>query len=197
MTDSFNYSILTDITMPRSVSIMPQTFDVSRIFDSLPKLSDFIEFKHNGQLSITHSTTDDSWFAGTGSLYNYDTRKFEHSTSDFNIINTKVIGTYLETVIHDVIKQGKTDGVLIGRVRILMLNAKSCYTLHMDPEEFRYHIPLITNNKCFFVSGDNIDRMPLIGRLYKFKTKELHTAVNASFLARLHLVFDTYTDANI
>lgn len=146
-------------------------------------------FELHNQISLRESS---SWFNGVGSLFDYDKGIFLSSTKDYNVTSKKLEGSYLAKVISEVESLAEHEGVKIGRIRIMQLPPKTCYTLHVDPEEFRYHIPLITSYQCFFIISQDVFRMPQVGRLYKFKTNSEHTAVNASFKNRLHLVFDTY-----
>lgn len=147
--------------------------------------------KHN-QLSITGrdgtNVTD-----GIGSLWDYQLGKFTAETGDFTVINDdfkddvclmRVIGAVKE----DAAKHGK----LIGRIRFMRLKPKTCLTLHKDPDEFRYHMPLETSYNCFFVVGTCVFRMPKVGQVYLLDTREEHTAINASNNDRIHLVFDTF-----
>lgn len=175
-----------------SISNTARRFDAKAILATLPDLSTLPEFNTWQQLSVTHSEVSNSWFDSVGSLYNYKLGKFDRATHDFTILNQHFIGTYMEAAISEVKKQAIIDGVQIGRIRYMYLQPKTCYTLHTDPEEFRYHIPLVTNSKCFFVNGDVVERMPHVGWLYRFQTSVQHTAVNASNDVRIHLVFDTY-----
>jgi len=73
------------------------------------------------------------------------------------------------------------------RARVMLLEPKTCYTYHKDPTP-RKHIPLITNEKCFFVFDDEVFYMPEVGRLYYADTTAMHTAVNASWEKRYHIV---------
>jgi hypothetical protein len=175
-----------------SISTTPIRLHASSILATLPDINRLPDFVNWHQLSVTHSDRSDSWFDSVGSLFNYELNAFDRFTKDFSILNQHFVGTYMEKVINQVNAQAVLDGVNIGRVRFMFLQPKTCYTLHIDPEEFRYHIPLVTNQKCFFVNNDIIERMPHIGWLYRFRTTEYHTAVNASMHTRIHLVFDTY-----
>lgn len=175
-----------------SITATPLHFDATAIKSTIPDVSLLPDFDLVQQLSVTHSQNSDSWFDSTGSLFNYNTNTFERRTEDYTILNQHFAGTYLEAVIAQVQEQAKLDAVEIGRIRFMYLQPKTCYTLHRDIEEFRYHIPIVTNPKCFFVNADKIERMTVIGRLYRFHTRDLHTAVNASMDTRIHLVFDTY-----
>lgn len=73
------------------------------------------------------------------------------------------------------------------RTRVMRMNPRSCYSYHKDPSP-RIHIPLITNDKCFFVVEDEIIRLPADGNHYTIDTTKMHTFVNASFEDRLHIV---------
>lgn len=73
------------------------------------------------------------------------------------------------------------------RTRLMKLKPTTCYSYHKDPT-VRLHIPLETNEKCFFVIDDEVHRYPADGNYYIIDTTKMHTAVNASFEERLHLV---------
>lgn len=150
------------------------------------------DYERIGQISL-HAGKD--WFDGTGSLYDYMSGEFTRTTSEFNKTNPLLEDSYIGSVIKAVRAFAKnTDVVNIGRIRIMRLKPKTCYTLHQDPEEFRYHIPLYTSSSALFIVDNEVGKMPTTGLLYRFKTNAPHTAVNASFHERVHLVFDTYKD---
>jgi aspartyl/asparaginyl beta-hydroxylase (cupin superfamily) len=96
------------------------------------------------------------------------------------------------TMVNAVKEDAEKRGKMIGRIRFMRLKPKTCLTLHRDPDEFRYHIPLETGFNCFFVVGEQIYRMPTLGETYLLDTRDVHTAVNASNHNRIHIVFDTY-----
>ena len=73
------------------------------------------------------------------------------------------------------------------RTRVMKMAPKTCYSYHQDPSK-RVHIPLITNEKCFFVVADEVIRLPADGNYYVIDTTKLHTFVNASFEDRIHIV---------
>lgn len=151
---------------------------------------DMKKYNWHNQASLREGA---DWFHGTGSLYDYDKHEFVDSTANYTRTSKKLDGSYLAKVIADVEAFAKTEGVKIGRVRIMRLQPKTCYTLHTDLEEFRYHIPIETNDSNFFVINNVVYRMPLVGQLYRFRTQAPHTAVNASTEPRTHIVFDTFT----
>ena len=73
------------------------------------------------------------------------------------------------------------------RSRLMTMGKTSCYSYHKDPTK-RIHIPLITNDKCFFVIDDIVHRYPADGNYYIADTTKLHTFVNASWEDRVHIV---------
>lgn len=139
------------------------------------------------QVMLSHIPGNPSWLYGAGSL-----KKLHATTGMFNELNAEFNGTELEDVVEVVRQEAKAMGRGIGRVRLLTLLPKTCYSLHSDPDEYRFHVPLKTDQNSFFVSNDLIGRMADVGRLYLFSTTALHTAVNASIdQPRHHLVIDT------
>jgi hypothetical protein len=76
----------------------------------------------------------------------------------------------------------------VYRARIINLKPKTNYTYHQDPTK-RFHIPLITNDSCFFIIDDKVIRYPADGNYYIVDTTKLHTAVNASSSEnRIHIL---------
>lgn len=151
------------------------------------------DFDRHKQLSVTSATGKiDDLYGSVGSLFDHSVNQFTRDTSDYSILNPLLIGSYTERVINGVVDLAAKQQVKIGRIRLMLLESKTCYTYHTDPEEFRYHIPLETNPNCFFMVDKQIYQMKQIGRLYTFRTNLPHTAINASNERRYHLVFDTY-----
>ena len=75
----------------------------------------------------------------------------------------------------------------LHRVRLMKLKSKTCYSYHQDLGK-RFHIPIITNDNCFFVIDDKIVRYPADGNWHIIDTTKKHTAVNASWEDRIHLI---------
>ena len=73
------------------------------------------------------------------------------------------------------------------RTRVMHLEQKTCYSYHKDHTK-RIHIPLISNEYCFMIIDDEIIRYPADGSYYVMDTTKMHTAVNASYEDRMHLV---------
>ena len=73
------------------------------------------------------------------------------------------------------------------RTRLMNMKPVSCYSYHKDYSK-RIHIPLITNEKCFFVINGEAVWTPADGNYYEIDTTQMHTFVNGSFQHRLHIV---------
>ena len=142
---------------------------------------------NSGQISLTHrpcdTTPEDRLFSATGSLYDYSSSKFIASESDFTEFNQIFKDTYL----HDIY----TGIGNIGRMRIMVTDGPSAYTVHRDLTT-RYHLVLQTNQQCFFVfpGSNSVAHIPQDNCVYEVDTKQYHTFVNGSRERRIHLVMD-------
>lgn len=172
-------------------------FNVMRLrFELAVLLQKFNWHESAGQLNLMHTGefTDpaDQIYDGVGSLIkprSLNREYIEGKTRDkFIHLHDAVKGTYFETVINHV---SGISARPISRVRLMMLRAKTCYSWHRDDDAVRYHIPIITNPRCFIVTEHGLYTMPRPGTLYSLVTTAMHTAMNASFEDRVHLLFDT------
>ena len=73
------------------------------------------------------------------------------------------------------------------RSRLMKLEPFHCYSYHRDASK-RIHIPLITNERCMFIIEDEVHRYPADGNSYIIDTTKMHTAINASYEDRYHIV---------
>lgn len=89
----------------------------------------------------------------------------------------------LQSIAHDL---GVNEG---GRVRLLNLPPKTNYSFHHDPDSWRVHIPLITNEDAFMIVHGKLWHLP-IGNAYLVKVKDFHCAMNSGKEDRIHIVFD-------
>lgn len=76
-----------------------------------------------------------------------------------------------------------------GRVRMLILGPRTNYSLHYDPDSWRVHIPLLTNENSFMIVHGKLWHLP-VGNAYLVKVKDHHCAMNAGNDDRIHIVFD-------
>lgn len=101
---------------------------------------------------------------------------------DFRFLHPRLKGTYWEELI-DSFK------FPYGRIRVMRVLPGRCYVAHKD-YSYRYHIPIETNNACFFYFNDHDKtiKIPQDGNLYCVNTLEKHTFINAGSTDRIHLV---------
>tara|TARA_R100000455_G_C6225578_1_gene88634 strand:+ start:108 stop:605 length:498 start_codon:yes stop_codon:yes gene_type:complete len=77
------------------------------------------------------------------------------------------------------------------RTRIMQSDPKTCLSMHADLTK-RIHIPLIINDQCFMMIEDKVYYLQT-GKIYLTNTTLKHTAVNASYLSRVHIVGCVYS----
>lgn len=104
--------------------------------------------------------------------------------NDFTTVNSFFKGTYVEEVYNTL---DDIYGICRGRY-MRLTPANRAYSYHRDTTA-RLHIPLTTNELCFFYTDGKLERMPELGRLYCLDTTKYHSALNLSWEKRVHMVF--------
>jgi len=140
--------------------------DIDQILFELSSIPDY-----DDQIGLQTVKNMKDPFYATGSILNKDHSENEFTEFLFNI-------PYVNSIISE---------LKMYRTRLMKMKPKTCYSYHQDYTK-RIHIPLITNDKCFFVIDDEIIRCPANGNYYLIDTTKMHTFVNASFDYRLHIV---------
>ncbi len=129
---------------------------------------------------------------GCGKSYDLQTKTRNFFESDFS---ETVDG--VENPIFDILQSVRQHaqnelGLKMGRIRFMTLKPKTCLSYHTDEDQYRYHIPIFTNENSFFIVDKIVYQMTEPGRLYKLQVNLPHTAINADLEhERTHLVFDT------
>lgn len=166
-------------------------FDEERLVEASDQISrmypnlDQINLRRPASITDAYGVT-----YGAGSLYTPELQRQGASEH----IWTEYIDTFKDSYLIDVCKQmantmSNVFNIEIGRARILHLPGKTNLTLHTDHGvQYRFHVPIVTNPGVFFVTNDEVERMPEPGRLYVYRTDVPHTVVNASRTRRTHLV---------
>ena len=146
-------------------------YNIEKILDELKYLP---EYNEQIMLQGVSSEADPSY--GTGRLddVNSTVQEWEQDFKDFLFPELE----YTNSILKD---------LNMTRTRVMDMAPKTCYSYHQDPSK-RVHIPLITNEKCFFVVADEVIRLPADGNYYVIDTTKMHTFVNASFEHRIHIV---------
>lgn len=145
--------------------------DIQKILNELKLLP---EYDKQIMLQGVNSKADHSY--GTGRLDDIDNsvKEWEQDFKEFLFPELEYVNFTLKKL-------------NMTRTRVMKMAPKTCYSYHQDPSK-RIHIPLITNEKCFFVVADEVIRLPADGNYYVIDTTKLHTFVNASFEDRIHIV---------
>ena len=129
------------------------------------------EYNNGKQTGLQYHLGLDPWSDAVG-------RMKPNQRWDDAEINPYFKGTYFEEII---------TKYKLMRTRLMWLRPFSCYSMHRDTST-RVHIPIITNDKCFFVfREDGLFNMPS-GHVYEVNTLKEHSAMNCSSEWRLHLL---------
>jgi len=142
------------------------SLNLQKIKDELKTLPKWKE-----QICLQGTKTIKDYFVGTGKAIDLPEKEIEFTYPLFDI-------PYINSIIKN---------FNLYRVRLMNLKSKTCYSYHKDQCK-RFHIPIITNENCFFIVDEKIVRCPADGNYYIIDTTKKHTAVNASFEDRIHLI---------
>ena len=141
-------------------------YDLNKIKSEINLLPSFDE-----QICLQGTKTNKDPFAGTGRVLNLPEKEIEFTYPIFDI-------PYINSIIEE---------HHLYRVRLMVLKPKRCYTYHYDLTK-RFHIPIKTNDKCFFIVDKEVVQFPADGNYYILDTTKNHTALNGSMEDRLHLI---------
>lgn len=173
-----------------STYIIPreQRFDVQRLEESVTYIKRMVGRDQVNLRGSNHVDDVRGIVYGAGSLYLEDKTAFTME-KDFDHYLPAFESCYIIDVCKAIENVMREYGVSIGRARLLTLGPKSNLTYHKDAgAPYRFHVPIVTNDDVFYITNDEVDRMPEPGRLYVYRTDVKHTVVNASRVPRVHLV---------
>lgn len=138
---------------------------------------------HKGTGSLLYKWTKSSIVQDENGLEKIELEKNETplSESDFTVLCSQFVGTVFEEIYNDLNKH-----YVLGRVRLMKSNPKTCLTWHVDPSP-RIHYPIKTQEGCFMVIEDEVKHLEE-NKWYWTNTVVKHTAFNASSEYRIHLV---------
>ena len=105
--------------------------------------------------------------------------------ADYTDIVPEFRGTPFETFVRD-------SPFRLGRVRIMAIGPRSCYSFHNDNEP-RLHVALQTNPGAVILLEEDATKLwrchvPANGFAYWIDTRRIHTAMNTGLETRYHLV---------
>lgn len=90
----------------------------------------------------------------------------------------------------------KRIGLKIFKVSLRWMTPQEKYRLHADTEPCRIHIPLLTNDRVYFITEEKIFKMKY-GKAYHLLPTTEHAVINYGSTPRLHLIFSTYLSKDI
>lgn len=147
-------------------------------------------FDKTNQLNLTSLTdTDQNPYDYAGSLYDYSKSGFIHHESDFKYFVQSYKDLIFFRIYQDLLRFLPFP---IGRMRLLKLPPRSCYTMHRD-NGLRFHLAITTSPHSFIVYKEHgAYSVPVDGKVYCTNTLKDHTAINGSIDEdRIHLVLST------
>lgn len=171
----------TDIKVEKLVNafdIIRDKFDLSKPFPTI---------------AITSLDGEDDWVSSTAK-----TDTLTQPEKDYNVLNKSLKGSYFETLVNKF-----SD---YYRWRVMCVPGKRIYNVHTDhrpyvngdTQNIRIHIPIITNEGCFFTFWDsppqhgkqNIVRSIHMepGKAYQVNTTNYHSFLNLGTEYRYHLI---------
>lgn len=155
----------------------------------LEKILARVPFDDKNQINLTalNSNQQDPYLYN-GSLYSHDTQSFEKKETDFSYF----MDTFRDLIFFQIYQALKNSLPFeLGRMRILKLAPRSCYSMHED-DGVRFHIALKTNSHAYLVfKNSGAYHIPADGSVYGSNTMLEHTAMNGGLEERIHLVLST------
>jgi len=160
--------------------------------------SDIISWNKNQICINTIHGESNNYRLGTGSL-SLDWEN-HHTVEENGITKIKIIqktnplkekdfclvcSQFKNTIFEEIISMLKSN-YIIGRVRLMKLEPKTCLSWHVD-SGYRLHFPIKTQSGCFMLIEDEVVHLPEKSWWWTDTTKN-HTALNASKESRIHLV---------
>lgn len=110
---------------------------------------------------------------------------------------TEICHGYFEYMINSL--QASKLAVLRGRIIRLSAGGESVW--HRDSPDsrpmFRLHIPIITNEKCFFLRDNEQVHLPATGECYILRVNCMHKVINHGSTDRFHFVADVWPDGYV
>lgn len=161
----------------------------------------FMVSKSFGGWSVTSFTGDyrDGW--QKGDLVYTDAYKNAVDKEEFirnlgirknteHINKTQVCKGYLNTVTDELISAGFEP----CRMRLSLLKSKGESIWHRDAEDDQYavrlHIPIFTNEECFFETEEGKAHLVADGSIYIVRVNRMHRVTNHGNQDRLHLIMN-------
>jgi hypothetical protein len=120
---------------------------------------------------------------GSNSWERLQTHTYKSEEFNQNIFNMEYTNSILEkySMVH---------------TRLMDVKPKSCYSYHVDIRK-RLHIPLETNDHCWFIIDKVLHHLPADGSVYLVDTMLPHTVLNCGSEIRTHIVSQAIINPNL
>lgn len=178
-------------------------FDAERIREEI--LSFIVKHKY-GYKNISLKTKEgfDDWDNQEKALY--ETTIGTHYIDDTDLLDPNIEpekytkwhpGLAIDSYVFELTKKVE-DIVGLGVSKVALRWMVPCERthLHADPDPCRIHIPLITNDKVYFITEEKMHVMQY-GKAYHLLPTVEHGVINYGATPRLHLIFSTYMNKEI
>ena len=157
------------------IQTIKKDINISRIIDEVEEYIFLFEnFGYKNQICLQGVNKFIDPYYGSRSMKEVDSEFTEY---DF-CVNLFPEMEYTNRIIED---------LGLCRTRIMRMKSKTCLSYHYDPTP-RILIPIITNPSCFLLIDKKAHYLKANGSAYLVDTTKWHTAINASFDSRTHLV---------
>jgi hypothetical protein len=166
--------------------------DCERLYQEWCKIDQDLDIKNNTYSRMLINTINNKekyYVVDNGEAFSGDTIENPDWYSVKKIL-TKFKKSYTEEVCLLVEDWLKTINFSATRIKYAALYPGSWIGAHADFTGYRFHIPIITNDKCDFIV-DNINyKLDSLGSIYRFNSDLIHSIANNGNSIRLHLMFD-------
>jgi hypothetical protein len=186
-----------------SVQEIDLRFDAEKIKE---EILSFIATNKYGykNVSLRAKYEDNDWDNQNKVLYEtaFSTHSIDsHDLMDQNINPEKYIKWHPKlastSYVHELTKLIEDiSGLNVSKVSLRWMAPSEKYRLHADPEPCRIHIPIVTNDRAYFISEEKIHTMQY-GKAYHLLPIVEHGVINYGATPRLHLIFSTYMSKEI
>lgn len=152
-------------------SIEPEHIEqIKETYNSLESNIPWVVTLNSKQAGIQYKDGEDHWSSAVGTLQGEET--------NYNKLNP----IFQNTIFDDIIKEFN-----LYRSRLMWVLPRSCYSFHRDTYQ-RIHIPIITNEDCYFLFRSGTMRNLTVDKIWLTDTRLTHTFINTSNYERLHFV---------
>jgi hypothetical protein len=179
-------------------------FDADRLLSEFQQMASMIQHSAWYRISINYSYYDDdnapidTVFSPSceklttefDNLESHKTLQLMQSWNSDNILKP-FQGSYTASVVQRLDSYFRQYGERVTIAKFTILHSRECYVVHSDFMQYRYHVPVKTNEHVYFMADRVLIQMQQAGKLYRIRTDNQHTVMNAGNESRIHLIIDT------